>query len=408
MFAAGMVFNVFSYGCHFYVGRALGPADYAVVGSLISLVAILGVPMGTVQAVITNFVSRYNAKGEQSKVSFIFSFSTRCLFLLGLISSSALALSAPLVASFLNISSTGPVLALSVVFFFSFLSPVVNGILNGLQNFRASALLTALGGLFKFSFGFLFVYLGFRVSGAIFAFAVSSFIPLLLAFYILRSLSPEKTPVPLSGLFSYSKPVFLSLVCLAIFSNIDVVLVKHFFPATEAGYYAAAALFGRLVFFVAGPIAGVMFPKVSDLMEKGLDYFSTLKKALALVFLISSAASLSFLLVPAWFILPLFGEAYLPAASLLFLFGLSMLFFALSNMLVMFCLSVQRYFFLPILLFFSLLEIVLIYLFHSSLIQVLQMMLLSFFLLFLSLLPGLYKFRNAKPVSPVPPVQQSF
>jgi len=407
MFAAGMVFNVFSYGYHFYVGRALGPADYAVVGSLLSLVAILGVPMGTVQAVITNFVSRYNAKGEQSKVSFLFSFSTKRLFLLGLVCSLALALSAPIVASFLKIESTGPILALSVVFFFSFLSPVTNGILNGMQNFRAASFLTALGGLFKFFFGFLFVYLGFRVSGAIFAFALSGLIPLLLSFYLLRNLPTEKTPVPLSGLFSYSRPVFLSLVCLAIFSNIDVILVKHFFPATEAGYYAAAALFGRLVFFVAGPIASVMFPKVSDLMEKGLDYFSTLKKALALVFLISSGASLAFLLVPTWFILPLFGSAYLPAASLLFLFGLSMLFYALSNMLVMFCLSVQRYFFLPNLLFFSALEILLIYLFHSSLIQVLQVMLFSFFLLFLSLLPGLYRFRNAKPVSQIPP-QQSF
>jgi len=246
------------------------------------------------------------------------------------------------------------------------------------------------------------------VSGAIFAFALSGFIPLLLSFYLLRNLPAEKTPVPLSGLFSYSKPVFLTLVCLAIFSNIDVILVKHFFPATEAGYYAAAALFGRLVFFVAGPIASVMFPKVSDLMEKGLDYFSVLKKALALVFLISSAASLAFLLVPTWFILPLFGQAYLPAASLLFLFGLSMLFYALSNMLVVFCLSVQRYFFLPNLFFFSALEIVLIYLFHSSLIQVLQVMLVSFALLFFSLLPGLYRFRNAKPISAVPPVQQSF
>jgi len=151
-----------------------------------------------------------------------------------------------------------------------------------------------------------------------------------------------------------------------------------------------------------------MFPKVSDLMEKGLDYFSTLKKALLLVLFISSAASLAFLLVPTWFILPLFGEAFLPAASLLFLFGLSMLFFALSNMLVMFCLSVRRYFFLPNLLFFSALEIALISLFHSSLIQVLQVMLISFVLLFLSLLPGLYRFRNAKPISPVPPVQQSF
>jgi len=84
-----------------------------------------------------------------------------------------------------------------------------------------------------------------------------------------------------------------------------------------------------------------------------------------------------------------------------------MLFFALSNMLVMFSLSVQRYFFLPNLVFFSLLEIALIYLFHSSLIQVLQVMLFSFAFLFLSLLPGIYRFRNAKPISPIQP-QQSF
>ncbi len=45
-----------------------------------------------------------------------------------------------------------------------------------------------------------------------------------------------------------------------IISNIDILMVKHFFPPDLAGLYAAIALVGRLLYFGAWSIVSAMFP----------------------------------------------------------------------------------------------------------------------------------------------------
>jgi hypothetical protein len=45
-----------------------------------------------------------------------------------------------------------------------------------------------------------------------------------------------------------------------ILSNLDILLVKHFFPPPEAGIYAAVALVGRVVFMLSWSVVSSMFP----------------------------------------------------------------------------------------------------------------------------------------------------
>ncbi len=45
-----------------------------------------------------------------------------------------------------------------------------------------------------------------------------------------------------------------------ILSNLDILLVKHFFPPSEAGIYAAVALVGRVVFMLSWSVVSSMFP----------------------------------------------------------------------------------------------------------------------------------------------------
>ena len=50
--------------------------------------------------------------------------------------------------------------------------------------------------------------------------------------------------------------------------NIDVILVKHYFSADEAGHYAALSQLGKIIIFGTGAIASVMFPLVVERFEK--------------------------------------------------------------------------------------------------------------------------------------------
>src|SRR5205807_4300962 len=45
-----------------------------------------------------------------------------------------------------------------------------------------------------------------------------------------------------------------------IINNLDIILVKHFFDATQAGVYAAIALIGRVVYMLSWSVVSSMFP----------------------------------------------------------------------------------------------------------------------------------------------------
>ena len=53
-----------------------------------------------------------------------------------------------------------------------------------------------------------------------------------------------------------------------IISNIDILMVKHFFRPDVAGLYAAIALVGRLLYFGAWSIVSAMFPVSAESKEK--------------------------------------------------------------------------------------------------------------------------------------------
>src|SRR5207237_4496693 len=45
-----------------------------------------------------------------------------------------------------------------------------------------------------------------------------------------------------------------------IINNLDIVLVKHFFDASQAGVYAAIALVSRVVYMLSWSVVSSMFP----------------------------------------------------------------------------------------------------------------------------------------------------
>ena len=60
--------------------------------------------------------------------------------------------------------------------------------------------------------------------------------------------------------FGEGMQVVLYFIGQVILSNLDILLVKHFFSAPQAGVYAAVALVGRVVFMLSWSVVSSMFP----------------------------------------------------------------------------------------------------------------------------------------------------
>ncbi len=162
-----------------------------------------------------------------------------------------------------------------------------------------------------------------------------------------------------------------------LINNTDVLLVKHFFEAKEAGLYASIALIGRVVYFVAWMFVMLLLPDVLQKKKQGVDTRPVLIKYVSYIGIFSGAVVLGCYLFPELIISLMFGEAYLPAAGLLWRYALATSLFALSNIFAYYFLSLERY--TPVILsaLLGVSQIVLILIFHTSLNMVIGVQILA-------------------------------
>ena len=61
LFTASSIVNVGAFIFHLIMGRFLGPANYGILGTLLTIVYIVNVPINVIQTTIKKFVSQFKA-----------------------------------------------------------------------------------------------------------------------------------------------------------------------------------------------------------------------------------------------------------------------------------------------------------------------------------------------------------
>jgi O-antigen/teichoic acid export membrane protein len=259
------------------------------------------------------------------------------------------------------------------------------GGLQGLQKFGLLTLNLIINSGLKLVLGILFVFLGFGLWGAIGAVAASYIITTTLALFLVgASLLREKRvssqevglKKPLSSNFSevyrYSFSAGLVLLCFMVLTNIDLILVKHFFTPIEAGYYSIAQMVGKIILVLPIPVVTVMFPKLSSSEGRGEGIPSTLGKSLRIALFLCGGSILFCMLFPSAIVRILSGKVYLECTPLIGMFSVNMALFSMTLILLYYHLSTPKRWFLYPLFFFTLAEIGLMILFHGTLDQILM------------------------------------
>ena len=381
VFIAVGIVSILNYVFHLYMGRALGPEEYSILGVLFSLFYILNAPASTIDTIITKFSSEFKAKGEYSKIRYLLVKSFKLVIFYGIIFLIVYGLLSRYIASFLKIDSITAVILMGVMIFLSFLFPVVNSLLRGLQKFNwynANILTQA---ALKLILGITLVSLGFGVIGAISAINIATLIVILLPFIPLAFLFRYKGKIEKLNIFKYSLVILVGSFVMMLMVNVDVILVKHFFPALEAGYYVAASILAKIVWFASGALMIVMFPKISDYHSNNRDTSSILKYTLFYTFLISLIVILIYFIAPTFVVNMLYGQEY-KIDGIIGLFAIGLGFFSLSNVLVLYNFAVNKSKFIYLIILSFMIETGLIVLFHSSLLEVVKILAVVNILLF--------------------------
>jgi O-antigen/teichoic acid export membrane protein len=371
------------------MGRSLGAAEYGILGSLLAAFYILFVPLGAISTVVTKFVSEFKAREEYGKVASLLFSGMRKLSRYAILIFIGLSVSSWLIADFLRIPSPFPVILMGLLLVLAIVLSVPRGVLRGLQRFSQFGLNISLEALIRLLLGVLLVSLGLGVNGAILAYGLGYLAAILLALMPLRFLFHVRNEtMDVSSIYKFSLPALTMSICLAVMTNVDIIFVKHFFTSEEAGIYTVVSVLGKVIFFVSSAFTIPMFPLVSELHTKGENTLLILKKSLFYVISFSGIVIAAYWLSSSFIVHALYGAAYPAAVPLLGAMGIAMGLIALVMVYTTYLLALKDMRFVKVLLGCTFFEILLLWLFHHTLLEVIHVLVLTgsitLFLLFLS------------------------
>jgi len=172
-----------------------------------------------------------------------------------------------------------------------------------------------------------------------------------------------------------------------IINNCDLVVVKHIFPAREAGLYAAVGLVGRVIFVLSAAVVNSTFPIVAGTRAEERKDLRLIATPLLLVLGIGSFVALAMWIAPPSLWTTLLGPGFQIAGKydvpyLSALYALKTVVYSISAVVITFEMAHKIANTSWIQLFFSGMLIAGIYQFHSSLHQVILVQLAVLSVLF--------------------------
>jgi O-antigen/teichoic acid export membrane protein len=386
--------NVFNYFFQLLVGRVLTPEDFGSFNSLSSIAIILAAPAAVLPLVYSRYAVSLSLKSLEHIKGLLVSGLRNMTLLAGVLLLIGI-LAIPWIKTYLHLNATLPIVIMLVGLALSILCPVLLGVLQGLNRYWLFGLGSTSLSLGRFLFGLVLVlFLPLGVNGALLAGTLGVAITLIIGLWAVRDIMALKveslTQATVRDMLRYSFPVFLTTAMVTILFNLDLVLVRHYCSPEEAGFYATAAIIGRIALFLPGTLVNVLFPEAAKNKDMGERNSNILWLNLALTLLLGGSVAFFFWFWPQEIIVFLFGEKYSEAAPLLRILSLGMAFLAIANSIFTYNLAHANYFYLWPLFFGVVVKVVLIILFHDSALVIAKIVLLAIVITILGTLIGLF------------------
>lgn len=405
IFAGTMVGSVFSYLFNMLMGRYLGPKNYGEMTALMSLLMIISVAGGGILTVVMRYSSELYSQKKFRALSKLFAVFTRYISFFSLALILILLVLVRPIANYFSIESLLPVFIAFSSLIFGLVMMVNKGVLQGAQRFTAVSFLSVLEMALRLVLGIILVKIGLAVSGALLAVVIATAVSYLATFVsikpLFRNLGADKTSknhlFDKKEIVKYFGPAFLSSVLLVIALNLDVILVKHYFSPADAGIYAAISSIGKIVLYITAPIVTVMFPMISEKTVSGERHYKLLFFSMLFVIIGALLVLATYVVAPAKIIGILYGQQYVSLFYLLPEIGLAVLLYSLINLLANYYLVVKDFRFLWFFLLAVIGMVTAISFYHSSLLVVVRIMILSFGLLFAAMI-GYYLFSKKQQI----------
>jgi O-antigen/teichoic acid export membrane protein len=373
VFFAMMVLNVGGFVFHAVASRRLGVAEYGVLYTLISGCTIAAVPAALAVPVIARFAAEFRVLHDDRHVRRLIVDVVRLFGALALLYLVLAFATMNQVGAFLHVPAwTVPFVALmggGLLF-----SSVLRAVAQGTQDYRAFTISCVTDGFSKVVALVVFMVLVLGLLGGVLGFTAGIFGGAVAVGIALsqryRSVGDceiryDWRRIVLSGVGSAA-----ITIAGALMGSMDVVLVKHFFDANQAGIYSAASLGGKVLLYFVGFIPTILLPQATERHVRGERTRYALAACVTVLVAIGIAGVIALKFFGIVLLHALVGHAFDAAASLLLPYGTAMVCLALAGMLGSYGIATHRIAFAVPLVFCVLGTLLSIALFHQTLAQV--------------------------------------
>jgi len=318
-FGAGVVANFFNYFFNVLSAHLLGPSGYGEIVALFSYVTILSVPLSVIT---TELIKRLGTVSDDKLIraasweSWIIYKLSRYKLLFVPYFLSIFILPRLTNLSFFASGTLLLLLLLSIVLSF------YQGVLQATQLFFLFTLVAFVGVGLKL-LGPILVLLNIGDISIIYLLLIAGpLVSILLSKYFLIKRTPgKKSPRSIKRLrdvlFSKSLIVTIgSLVGITLLSNLDIIYVRKFFPASVSGIYGAWSLLAKIVLYVIGPIQAISLIFFSAANEKKR-HKHVLIMILSLLFFIAIMIHFLYIFFGRQIVLLIFNNSFLQVLPLI-------------------------------------------------------------------------------------------
>jgi O-antigen/teichoic acid export membrane protein len=342
LFVSTTIVNAGNYLANLLLGRLLGPAAFADLSLVVTLILVMSFISASLTQTTAKFAAINTARNDPTRIASLRRWLAQRAWTIGALVFALLALGSPLLKDFFQTASVWPFVILGLGVPLLFAKGVEQGVLQGQTRFGTLALSYQAEMWVRLITSLVFVAIGWGVNGAVVGLVLS-----LMATWLVARRARVGLPAPgiiaveeQRNVMRFAGPVLIALIGQILINNSDILIVKHFFAPEPAGQYSALALIGRIVFFATWSVVTAMFPVAAQRKQRGESHRHLLVTSLGLVAVVSSAIIAMTVVMPEMIVGVLFGPAYLQIAPLLWLYAVATMLYALANVVINYRLSI--------------------------------------------------------------------
>ncbi len=376
-----------------YATRRLDTASVGEFTHALSIIALLRVGLGPINATVARFAAQYASTGPVGKVRTLVHEVARRSARYGLVALiPALLLSVPL-ADFWRYRSPAPLQLAFLTIYATLLLNVARGALRGLKRFGSFNVSTISEAACRLVLGIGLLSMWVDTSAAVASYLFGVVAALLLSMPSLRKVWDGIAPEPVNGtaIRRFVGPMALLMATSAVLQNMDMQVAKRFFDVEATATYGIAFyLTGQAMAVLVAPFNTLILPLVAGAPGPA-------RKRRAIVFRVSAAfvslAALPLFVLAIWpgeLIELLYDDRFIQASPLLLPLAGARLMGSLNHLLVLAGAATGRFSFLAVYCAGALGELVALAIWHATPAQTAVVVLAAQTLLLVSLLAQMW------------------